>query len=148
MIDKLLKSTEGSAANQDAAQQKTNHSKTVQAKQTPVAATRGKTVQAKQKIVQRKKDGETPASKSPSTTSKWTFSQFEKAYNSSVDLNELTDEEKKYFNEYEKRAQVYLDRSGSKWGGKTKITGAMFANAARWSYLNYGKDMSKVVPVV
>lgn len=147
MIDKLLKSTEGSAANQDAAQQKTNHSKTVQAKQTPVAATRGKTVQAKQKIVQRKKDGETPASKSPSTTSKWTFSQFEKAYNSSVDLNELTDEEKKYFNEYEKRAQVYLDRSGSKWGGKTKITGAMFANAARWSYLNYGKDMSKVVPV-
>lgn len=152
MPDKLPKSHNEGAITQNALQrQHTITNETIQAKQNPVKATRGKTVQAKQApvkatrgaTVQRQKDKD----KAPSTTDKWTFSQFEKAYNTPVDEKELTAEEKTYFKEYEKRAQVYLDRSGSKWGGKTKITGAMFANAARWSYLNYGKDMSKVVPV-
>ncbi|WP_299452078.1 D-Ala-D-Ala carboxypeptidase family metallohydrolase [uncultured Microscilla sp.] len=132
MPDQIMKTQNVGTNTQNKSKSHTVHNQTIQAKQTTHKATRGAVIQRKN---------------TPSKTEKWTFSQFEKAYNTPVDQSELTAEEKKYFEEYEKRAQVYLDRAGSKWGGKTKITGSMFANAARWSYLHYGKDISKVVPV-
>lgn len=147
MPNQITKAPNGGTSTQGTTNTQSKNNQTIKAKQTPITATRGKTVQAKQSTHKATRGSVVQRKNAPSKDERWTFSQFEKAYNTPVDLSELTAEEKKYFDTYEKRAQVYLDRSGSKWGGKTKITGSMFANAARWSYLHYSKDMSKVVPV-
>lgn len=77
---------------------------------------------------------------------RWGVDQFFEGYQAEVDRSGLTEEEQAYFDNYAQRAQVYLSRPNMKWTDGV-LTGQMFADAALQTYLKYGKDMTKVVPV-
>ncbi|NMM50907.1 lysozyme family protein [Marinigracilibium pacificum] len=78
----------------------------------------------------------------------WTVSQFFEHYNAyDITDKNFTDEELKFFETYRDDAQKYLDRPNMVWTVKTNLTGEAIANAARRTYLKYGRDFSKVLPV-
>lgn len=78
---------------------------------------------------------------------RWTSDSFFDNYTASPDNKELNAQEVQYFEDYARRADLYLNRPNRLWSGKTKLTGKMFADAAKQTYLKYDKDISKVVPL-
>ena len=77
---------------------------------------------------------------------KWGVDQFFEEYQATPETASLSAEEQAHFKNYADRAQIYLSRPNMKWTDGV-LTGQMFADAALQTYLKYGKDMSKVVPV-
>ncbi len=77
----------------------------------------------------------------------WSPDSFYKEYTATPSNKNLTPKEVQYFNDYERRADIYLNRPNRQWTGVTKLTGKMFADAAKQTYLKYNKDITKVVPL-
>ncbi len=77
----------------------------------------------------------------------WSPDSFFKEYTNNPSNKELTPQEVKYFEDYERRANIYLNRPNRQWTGVTKLTGKMYADAAKQTYLKYNKDITKVVPL-
>ena len=80
---------------------------------------------------------------------KWNFDTFlEERKKVVVDRKSMTSEEIKYFENYEKVAQAYIDAKMKKFepGKESPITGKALADSALKTYMKYG-DIEKVVPV-
>lgn len=86
---------------------------------------------------------------------RWTFSEF-KAEGAQVvvDKNALQPDELDYFTRYEQIADKYITQrlkiyanDTSKHAPTFKMTGKMLADSALKTYIKYGKDIKKVVPV-
>lgn len=91
-------------------------------------------------IIQRKEDPK---------DSRWKAKGFLEDYKDTVEDGKLTDKDKKYFATYEKTANAYLKDWYKRKGitdAKKKLTGKMFADAARKTYIKYG-SLKYVVPV-
>ena len=92
---------------------------------------------------------------------RWKFDEFKsEGAQVVVDKSKLAADEQKFFTDYEKIAQAYIDRMAGIYKNNNaglapdkqhklpiKMTGKMIADAALKTYLKYGKDINKVVPV-
>jgi hypothetical protein len=92
---------------------------------------------------------------------RWKFDEFKsEGAQVVVDRSKLAADEQKFFTDYEKIAQAYIDRMAGIYKNNNtslapdkqhklpiKMTGKMIADAALKTYLKYGKDINKVVPV-
>ncbi|MCX2742669.1 hypothetical protein OO013_02265 [Mangrovivirga sp. M17] len=122
----------------------TNNSGT---KEVPV--TKVKSSESKEEDSNEEKEEElTEGTVKASDNKHWTVSQFFEHYNAyDITDKNFTSEELKFFEDYRDDAQKYLDRPNMVWTVKTNLTGESIANAARRTYLKYGRDFSKVLPV-
>lgn len=86
---------------------------------------------------------------------RWTYSEFkEEGAQVVVDKNALQPDELDYFTRYEKIADKYIAQrlkvyanDTSKHAPSFKMTGKMLADSALKTYIKYGKDIKKVVPI-
>ena len=98
------------------------------------------------------------------TKKAWSFTEFQQESDQVVvDKNSLTAGQIAYFQTYEKVAQTYINRMAQIYEGKNNyaisekkepihklpipLTGKMLADAALKTFVKYGNDISKVVPV-
>jgi peptidoglycan hydrolase-like protein with peptidoglycan-binding domain len=98
------------------------------------------------------------------TKKAWNFNTFqEESEQVMVDKDKLTSGQIAYFQSYEKVAQTYINRMAKIYEGKNNyansekkepihklpipLTGKMLADAALKTFVKYGNDISKVVPV-
>lgn len=84
--------------------------------------------------------------RAPDPNSRWTASGFIGEYEQEIDRSLFTPEELNQFAAYRQRAETYLTRPGSAWENGP-LTAEMYERAAMRTYLKYGRDWSKVVPI-